>query len=170
MWALVSSSLPAPRRSHHTVSNKLVIGHVCFVLRQNMSLSSNKRLPKLRNMDCTYSRRTIHQEKSPTTRGWFAICVCDKCLNEVGFKSLSFRKNHQNPVLKGQISSRNILKFSIFSQILYFWKFWKFENTFSPRLKTIFRPDFFICLDIFFRNPKHVFIASMMPSEQCYSA
>ena len=50
--------------------------------------------------------------------------------------------------------------FQIFSQIFHFWnfqKFWNFENRFSPRWKNIFRPDFFNCLGIFFRNPKHVF-------------
>ena len=31
-------------------------------------------------------------------------------------------------------------------------------------------PDFVYCLDIFFRNPKHVFRAPMIPSERCYSA
>ena len=60
-----------------------------------------------------------------------------------------------------------------FSRNFDFEKFKKFEN-----LKINFRQDekiFFVriflnCLGIFFRNPKHVFRAPMIPSERCYSA
>ncbi len=50
------------------------------------------------------------------------------------------------------------------------WNFWNFEINFLQDEKIFFFWMCFYCLVIFFRNPKHAFIAPMIPSERCYSA
>ena len=66
-----------------------------------------------------------------------------------------------------------ILIFRIFLEILIFENFENFEIlkiNFLQDEKIFFVRIFFYCLNIFFRNAKHVFRAPMIPSERCYSA
>ena len=74
------------------------------------------------------------------------------------------------------ISNKGGAAFLKLIQILKFWKFEKFEKfeilkIIFSMMKNYFSSGFsFYCLGIFFRNPKHVFRAPMIPSERCYSA
>ena len=58
--------------------------------------------------------------------------------------------------------------FKIFPQIFDFENFENLKINFRQGKIFLVRIVFY-CLGIFFRNPKHVFIAPMIPSERCYS-
>ena len=59
--------------------------------------------------------------------------------------------------------------FQIFAQFFFFENFENLKINFLRDEKIFFVRIFFSCLGIFFRNPKHVFRAPIIPSERYYS-
>ena len=102
------------------------------------------------------------------------------------FKNQNFEKKiwkikiNENRKFQNSVDIFDFWKFrfsDLFSHFFFdFWKFQKFWNfeiwkiNFLQDEKIFFVRIFLYCLNIFFRNPKHVFRAPMIPSERCYSA
>ena len=107
-------------------------------------------------------------------------------LAKIDFQNFNFLKCNQKKSKFQKIENfkiiLTILVFEIFDfsdfflKILIFGNFGNFENlkilkiNFLRDEKIFFVRILFYCIDIFFRNPKHIFRVPMIPSERCYSA
>ena len=86
------------------------------------------------------------------------------------------REQSEKPKFQKKMKFQNYVEIfdcsDCFLKILIFENFenLKIWKSIFAKIKLFFVRIFLYCLGIFFRNPKHVFITPMIPSDRCYSA